>query len=551
MMLHQVLDEEPRPPRRLADDVPRDLETVCLKAMAKEPSGRYQTAAALAEDLRRFLRGQPVRARPVGPLGRLRRWCRRQPMAAALVLVTAIGFAAVTWQWRRAEIHLDEAQRHRRQAVDNFHQAHQLVNDVVHLGASPMFQSRVATPLRREMMEVCLKYYQSFLWEHGDDPTLREEATRYRLRSASFLYSLTVDRKAAKSEALRACAQGRLAWQELLAADPTNEAYRDELAWIDAWEGEVHFDQEEFAQARQCFVRTRDYYQGRVEAGSASTKQRNALALACQRLGIVQRRLKRSAEACQALKQALAHYQVLLETDALTDARLAALSKTYYHLGEELRQMGREAESLEATQHVIALSDAPLLKGVVDNDLLWVQGRSYYAIAKSKEEGQPRQAIPYFERAAEFYQRQVRVNPPGEAALGELGNCYQHLGDLHQRLGNLLEAILYYEKALPIREQRWQKDPWLGRREALVRTCWNLGQALEQLGRPNEALAVYLRAVDPRRVVPKEGKPEERRHLRELYRNVAESLRRLGRSAEGERVTRQEEDLGANRAAGK
>src|SRR5207244_3846465 len=71
MLLLQVLDDEPRPPRQLHDKVPRDLETICLKAMAKAPARRYATAGELAEDLRHFVRGEPIRARPVGRLERL------------------------------------------------------------------------------------------------------------------------------------------------------------------------------------------------------------------------------------------------------------------------------------------------------------------------------------------------------------------------------------------------------------------------------------------------------------------------------------------------
>jgi WD40 repeat protein/tRNA A-37 threonylcarbamoyl transferase component Bud32 len=100
MLLLQVIQDEPRPPRRLNDRIPRDLETICLKAMSKEPAQRYQTASDLAGDLRRFLNGEPPRARPVSQREKLWRWCRRNPAlsaaAAAVVLALALGTAIST-----------------------------------------------------------------------------------------------------------------------------------------------------------------------------------------------------------------------------------------------------------------------------------------------------------------------------------------------------------------------------------------------------------------------------------------------------------------------
>lgn len=87
------LHDEPRPPRRLNDRVPRDLETVCLKAMAKEPTRRYPSAGEFAADLRRWLAGEPILARPTGPVERGRLWCQRHPAAwglGALVLTAAV-----------------------------------------------------------------------------------------------------------------------------------------------------------------------------------------------------------------------------------------------------------------------------------------------------------------------------------------------------------------------------------------------------------------------------------------------------------------------------
>jgi WD40 repeat protein len=90
MLLHQVLHEDPRPPRQLNDRVPRDLETICLKCLRKEPVKRYATARHLAEDLRRWLHGEPILARPVSTWGRGVLWARRRPAVAALLAAVAV-----------------------------------------------------------------------------------------------------------------------------------------------------------------------------------------------------------------------------------------------------------------------------------------------------------------------------------------------------------------------------------------------------------------------------------------------------------------------------
>jgi WD40 repeat protein/tRNA A-37 threonylcarbamoyl transferase component Bud32 len=121
MLLVQVIQDEPRPPRRLNDKIPRDLETICQKAMAKPPVRRYASAGEFADDLRRHLRGEPIHARPTGRAERLWRWCRRHPAEAglvtALVAVFLIGFAGVTWKWREAEDERDAAQEAKKQEV--------------------------------------------------------------------------------------------------------------------------------------------------------------------------------------------------------------------------------------------------------------------------------------------------------------------------------------------------------------------------------------------------------------------------------------------------
>jgi WD40 repeat protein len=120
----QVLSEEPVPVRRLQPQVPRDLETICHQCLEKEPHKRYASAAALADDLRRFGAGEPVAARPVGVAERAVRWARRRPAVAGLLTAVALlalaGAAGIAWAYgeavRRGKMAADEADRARQEA---------------------------------------------------------------------------------------------------------------------------------------------------------------------------------------------------------------------------------------------------------------------------------------------------------------------------------------------------------------------------------------------------------------------------------------------------
>jgi eukaryotic-like serine/threonine-protein kinase len=94
--LERLRTQEPVPPSRLQPKLPHDLSTICLKALAREPARRYATAGEMADDLRRFLDGKPIQARPVSTAEKLWRWCRRNPLVAALTGVVALVLLAGT-----------------------------------------------------------------------------------------------------------------------------------------------------------------------------------------------------------------------------------------------------------------------------------------------------------------------------------------------------------------------------------------------------------------------------------------------------------------------
>jgi serine/threonine protein kinase/WD40 repeat protein len=117
--MEQVRMREPVPPAQLQPGVPRDLETISLKCLQKDPQKRYGSAAALAEDVRAFLDGKPIRARPVGKAERIVGWCRRNPVVAGLLaavaFITLVSLCLVTWKWREA---LDREENEKQAKVD-------------------------------------------------------------------------------------------------------------------------------------------------------------------------------------------------------------------------------------------------------------------------------------------------------------------------------------------------------------------------------------------------------------------------------------------------
>jgi tRNA A-37 threonylcarbamoyl transferase component Bud32 len=181
--LTQSLNEEPVAPRALNPAVPRDLETVCLKCLAKEPEKRYLSASALADDLARFLEGRPVVARPIGPLGRAWRWAKRRPaiagLIAALILVIGGALAGLTSLYisadrdrRAAETNLVEARANLRVAVDAIDRY------FVRVSGDGRLKEHDLRALRQSLLQSAAEFHEQLLTRHADDPQLQTELAK-------------------------------------------------------------------------------------------------------------------------------------------------------------------------------------------------------------------------------------------------------------------------------------------------------------------------------------------------------------------------------------
>ena len=201
--LEQVRMNDPVPVRRLRPAVARDLETVCHRCLEKNPARRYGSAGDLADDLDRFLRGEPVRARPVGVATRVRKWAIRRPTAAALLAACAVSVAALgivtavyTTRLRESAEQADRsagaARRQQALARGNYRAARDALRQMLarlqdrRAGEIPRLME-----LRREQLEDALAFHTSVLGQMDDpDPEARLDAAVARVEVGSIQYDL-------------------------------------------------------------------------------------------------------------------------------------------------------------------------------------------------------------------------------------------------------------------------------------------------------------------------------------------------------------------------
>lgn len=172
----QVISQDPVPPTRLNPRIPIDLETICLKCLRKEPHGRYASAGELADDLHRFLQGEPIHARPVSAWERGVKWVKRHPAVAALaalsIFLAIVGAAGVAWSWFDAVRERRRADRERASAEQQTEAARQaraqaernLYFNRIALAEREFLSNNVRRAL--ELLESCPVEYRHWEWHY-------------------------------------------------------------------------------------------------------------------------------------------------------------------------------------------------------------------------------------------------------------------------------------------------------------------------------------------------------------------------------------------------
>jgi eukaryotic-like serine/threonine-protein kinase len=211
-VLRRIMDEEPRPLRAIEKTIPLELETIVLKSIAKAPSERYASAAAMAEDLQRWLNDEPIRARRPTLIEHAARWSRRHwsllAAAAGILAVATLGLLVATisisvertaalWalqgesqQRAAAEKHRRAEQEQRQAADESFRQARQAVDTFWNLSEEELAGHRGLAQLRRRFLATALDYYNDFLEQRRNDPAVATELAQTKQRVAKIVDEL-------------------------------------------------------------------------------------------------------------------------------------------------------------------------------------------------------------------------------------------------------------------------------------------------------------------------------------------------------------------------
>jgi serine/threonine protein kinase len=205
-LLCQIACDEPRPPRAVDRSIPVELETIVLKAIAKNPADRYRTAQEMADDLRRFLEDKPILAKRPTILEKATKWARRHRHAVSSVVVMlgliAGGLLITTVLIAREQAKTQaaylrerqkaiEARAEHAQAEESFGLARRAVDSFVQIGEEQQAEPPTMA-LRKKLLETALIYYQTFIDQRRNDPSSQEELENARGKVAKILSELTL-----------------------------------------------------------------------------------------------------------------------------------------------------------------------------------------------------------------------------------------------------------------------------------------------------------------------------------------------------------------------
>jgi non-specific serine/threonine protein kinase/serine/threonine-protein kinase len=457
-----VCETVPPPPSRAAPAERRgelvgDLDNIAQKALHQEPAGRYATAAALADDIRRHLDGFPVRARPDGRAYRMAKFLRRHRAGAAAAAVALIGLVSgLAVAVRQARV----AEAERRRAEARFQDVRRLANSVLHDLHDAIANVSGSTPLRRVLVTRALEYLDRLGREAPDDVALRRELADGYQRIAQVQGGGMGANLGDTPGAIESYGKALGIRRDLAGGAAAEAADIVALGLLELELGALQRAQGHLDEAGQSYRSAAGRLKAVADGGLLRASQRDRLGVVYQRLAELETFRGRPQAALPWAEQAVAETERLWHAAPGDATARTALAQASCQLASTLAGLGRQQESLDRARAARALLEA----GLRDDPLDASQTRTLlFALHREGEQlrrlGDTRGSIEVRERALAVAEETLRHDPTDRwsqmgvaVAAGALGSVLLDTRETHA-------AERYYRRALRISNRAVAEDP--------------------------------------------------------------------------------------------
>jgi serine/threonine protein kinase len=430
--LEQVRSQEPVPPSKLQPNLPRDLQTICLKCLEKEPRRRYESAAELAADLRRYLEGEPIRARAVSRWERVIKWSRRKPATAALVALCGFGVvsfvAGLIWHNRRLQAEVKRANTNESIAMANFMSGYDALDQILKTVKQELPESDSGHALYARLSKDATDYFYA-VFKDADESDPKIRVARGMLLS----YAGDVHRLLGRSdEALNDLRQAEERFQWAINLNPQDTYAREQLALCHFKIGEVYEAMGDFERAEQLHLASIEAHADLIARNESTPRLIYRQACCYRSLGHIYLQLQRPELGFKTLRTSLKfarEYAEIAPADVgnivgRADAcRMIAVECLVTRDWSEAESHLREAETI-LKESATTLGSPQQMRGLGQTFAVWG--------SVAEAQGQLDEALSKCDQGIELITRMLTIEPTDKAGIAVL----RHLKDKRAKLAS-------------------------------------------------------------------------------------------------------------------
>jgi serine/threonine-protein kinase len=505
-LVRQIREQAPVPPRRHDPRIPRDLETIVLKALAKDSKDRFATAAELRDELVRYREGRPIRSRPIGAAERAWRWCRRNPSVAALlgavaglIVALAIGSTAAAVWFKRANDRAVQANIELRAANERERARFDLAIDAVELfhgevSEDFLLKEEPFAALRAKLLRGAAGFYtklEGLLAGQTDRPS------RVALARAYDQLAELTEKIGSNPEALAVRRKALAVHRELADSPAANTAARVDVARSLIEVGSLQQAAGDSAGAMVSFEEARQLAQVPVGTAGADTQLQAVLGMAYQRIATLLADTGRPAEALASHERALAIQRALAEAHPDVAQVQSDLAQSLADMGRLLIISGKPAQAATLYERTLAIRKelADAHPGIVrlQSDLATSHHEIGYVLQLT---GTSAEALTAFEQEQAILRELTRADPNVTEFQFQLARCHDHIGWVFGQAGRPAESRAACERAILIYRRLAEVHPTVVRFRRRLAACLHfIGGLHAEAGRSAEAAAAIYQAV--------------------------------------------------------